>query len=164
MKRKWLWAAAAVTLGSVPALALKASEPPVVIKPTDLILLYEHDEFRGRSVALQGDTLDLNAVGFNDEASSLKLRVGYQATFAEDVAGRGEWFTYNCPPPIGIKTAEFCELSSIGGSIATGTLCQFKGDNAKGCVHWWNDRISSVMRVKPADPNEPIGRMDEGHD
>jgi hypothetical protein len=129
-----------------------------------VIILYEHDNFAGRSVALQGDVPDLTEVNFNDQASSLKLRYGFQATFFEDANGQGEWFTFNCPPPIGVKQGDYCELKSIGSDIATGFLCQFRPDNSHGCVHWWNDRISSVMRVKPADMSQPQGRIDEGHE
>lgn len=171
MKRLLSAIAVVVALGAVRAVA---EGPPILRKPQavpnyqpkkeDLVVLYEHDEFKGKAVGLPGDTLDLVPVGFNDQASSIKLRYGYQATFFEDTGGKGEWFTLNCPlPAIGIQQGEFCELKSVGSDIATGALCAFRGQGAPGCVPWWNDRISGVGRIGPADPHQPQGRIDQGH-
>jgi hypothetical protein len=157
-----LWFAAAVAV----AAAAHAAPPEKVYvpKPQDLVILYEHDGFGGHSVALQHDTLDLTSVNFNDSASSLKLRMGWQATFYEDVNGRGEWFVFNCPSkPIGVKQSDFCELKSIGTDIATGTLCEIRPRDSKGCVSWWNDRISGVGKLGPADESQPQGRIGSGH-
>lgn len=134
------------------------------IKSTAIIILYENDNFGGRSVEINSDINDLSTVNFNDQASSLRLKIGYQATFYEDGDGHGEWFTFNCPPPIGMRVSEYCELASIGGQIATGTLCQFRPQNSHGCVPWWNDRISSIKNIKPYDPTQPQAKIDEGHD
>lgn len=153
-----------VILGvSIAALASVAWNPPPV-KSKAIIILYENDNFTGKSVEINEDIDDLSTVNFNDSASSLRLRIGYQATFYEDDHGKGEWFTFNCPPPIGLQVSDYCELSSIGGQIATGFLCQFRFENSHGCVHWWNDRISSIKGIKPADLSQPQGRIDEGHE
>jgi hypothetical protein len=145
------------------ALASAAWNTPT-IKSTAIIILYADDNFQGRSAEINEDIDDLSTVNFNDQASSLRLRIGYQATFYEDDHGHGEWFTFNCPPPIGLRVSEYCELASIGGQIATGSLCQFRAENSHGCVHWWNDRISSIKNIKPYDPNQPQAKIDEGHD
>ena len=150
-----------ITGVTIAALASVAWNPPN-IKSKALIVLYENDNFNGKSVDINEDTEDLSSVNFNDQASSLRLRIGYQATFYEDGNGKGEWFTFNCPPPIGLQVGDYCEIASIGGQIATGTLCQFRMDNSHGCVHWWNDRISSIKGIKPADLTQPQGRIDEG--
>jgi hypothetical protein len=147
---------------SVAALASVAWNTPA-IKSKAIIILYENDNFTGRSVEINADIDDLTAVNFNDQASSLRLRIGYQATFFDDAGGKGEFFTFNCPPPIGLQVSDYCEIASIGGQVATGTLCQFRTDNSHGCVHWWNDRITSIKRIMPADTTQPQGRIDEGH-
>ena len=134
------------------------------VKSTAIIILYENDNFSGKSVEINADTDDLTTVNFNDQASSLRLKIGYQASFYEDDHGHGEWFTFNCPPPIGLRVSEYCEIASIGGQIATGTLCQFRAPDSHGCVHWWNDRISSIKGIKPYDPSQPQAKIDEGHD
>jgi hypothetical protein len=139
-------------------------EPPYAIRPQDIVILYEHADFGGRAVGLDKDTLDLRAVNFNDIASSFKVRLGHQATFYEDINGKGEWFTYNCPSqPIGEKQSDFCELKNLANDIATGYLCELRHRGAHGCVPWWNDRISGVGNIKPADEHQPQGRIDEGH-
>lgn len=145
-------------------LLLGTPAPAAPPKGPELVLLYEHTDFGGRVLGLRGDALDLVPLGFNDLASSFKLRRGYRATFFEDTGGHGEWFVFNCPSvPIGIPQGDFCELKNLANDIATGTLCQFRGRDAKGCVGWWNDRISGVGRIGPADESRPQGRIDEGH-
>ena len=63
---------------------------PYAPRPQDLVILYEHADFGGRGVGLDKDTLDLQAVQFNDMVCSFKVRRGHQATFYEDVNGTGE--------------------------------------------------------------------------
>src|SRR4051812_2356298 len=94
-----LFAAAVLAAGlGLAAAAGSASKPPdPAERKGEVVLLYEHDNFIGRSVGFSTDNDDLTSLNFNDSASSLKLKIGYQATFYEDVVGRGEWFTFNCP-------------------------------------------------------------------
>lgn len=142
--------------------AQNAPAKPEGPRPRDIVILYEHDHFSGRSAAIGTDTPDLTTVNFNDAASSLRLRWGWQATFFEDSDGKGHWWTFNCSEPIGNKTSEFCEIPSISERIATGRWCAFKPEGAEACVKWWNDRITGVMRISPANMAEPVGRMDWG--
>jgi hypothetical protein len=158
--------AAVKTLLLLPLLlsGTPAPAPPPVPKPPDLVVLYEHADFAGKVLGLPGDALNLVPLGFNDVASSFKVRRGYRATFFEDTGAHGEWFTFNCPSvPIGIPEGDYCELKNVGNDIATGALCQFRGRDAPGCVGWWNDRISGVGRIGPADESRPQGRIDQGH-
>ena len=150
------------------ALVAHAGPPPEKPQyqpgPRDIVVLYEHDNFGGRAVGLAQETLDLRKANFNDMASSFKVRMGWQVTFYEDVDGKGEWFTFNCPAkPIGLKQSDFCELKSIGNDIATGSLCEIRARDSAGCVPWWNDRISGVGDFKPADETTPQGRTNQGH-
>ena len=160
---------AAFTLVAALALVAHAGPPPPPEKPylpgpRDIVILYEHDNFGGRAVPITQNTLDLRTVNFNDQASSFKVRMGYQVTFYEDIDGKGEWFTFNCPSkPIGIKQSDFCELKSIGNDIATGMLCEIRPKDSPGCVSWWNDRISGLGDFKPADESVPQGRTNQGH-
>ena len=157
-----------------PAIRLPWTGKPLPVKPRkaapygpraqDLVILYEHADFGGRAVGLDKDTLDLQSLDFNDVASSFKVRRGHQVTFYEDVGGKGEWFTYNCPTkPIGEKVSDFCELKNLASDVATGYLCELRSRGAHGCVPWWNDRISGAGNIKPADEHQPQGRIDEGH-
>jgi hypothetical protein len=128
----------------------------------DLVILYKDDDFKGGSVTLEGDTPSLVTVNMNDEASSFKVRIGYSVIFYEDTNYKGEWFSFNCPPPIGIAQSEFCEIDSLGNDITTTSWCFLRSDNYRGCLHWWNDRVSSVQ-IRPADMSEPQQILDHGH-
>lgn len=159
-----LFLLAGLPLGKRAAANGPPPQPPRPLTARDLVILYEHADFGGRFVALQQDTLDLVPLGFNDMASSIRIRNGYQATFFEDANGKGEYFTLNCPlVPIGLKQSDYCEFKNLANDIATGTLCELRGKGAKGCVPWWNDRITGVGRIGPADPTMPQGRLGDGH-
>ena len=122
-----------------------------------MVVLYEHDNFGGRAVALQQPTLDLRTVNFNDQASSFKVRLGWQVTFYEDIDGKGEWFTFNCPSkPIGLKQSDYCEAQEHRlGHRHRHPLRGIRPKDSPGCVSWWNDRISGVGDFKPADETCP---------
>jgi len=139
--------------------AHRAAREGRIVEP---VILYQDDDFHGRAVALAGDTLDLRAVAFNDQVSSIKLRRGTRATFYENIDGKGLWFTLNCPSqPIGVRTGDYCELKHVRTDIATGHLCELR-EGARGCVPWWNDQISGVGQIGPADEGQPQGRIDWG--
>ena len=111
----------------------------------DLVILYKDDDFKGGWRRLEGDTPSLVTVNMNDEASSFKVRIGYSVIFYEDTNYKGEWFP-STAPPIGIAQSEFCEIDSLGNDITTTSWCFLRSDDYRGCLHWWNDRVSSRSR------------------
>jgi hypothetical protein len=115
---------------------------------SDALILYEHTDFNGRQLMLGQPCEDLTAEGFNDLASSLKVRAGFKVTLFEDVGQKGPYFTFNCP--IGPQTRDgFCEVHNFDDLAVTTPNCSGR----PGCHGYWNDKLSSVGAIGPADPS-----------
>jgi len=127
------------------------------------VILYEDIKMGGGKLQFNDSRDSLVTSQFNDLASSFKIIVGAKVRFYEDVGFKGAYFTFNCPHPIGnVGQGPYCEVANLVTQVETGWLCAFR-PGGKECQGWWNDRISSVELLGPADEHEPEGVVDSGH-
>ena len=137
--------------------------PPTPVIGRWAVILFADVDFRGQALHFNDSKTDLTADQFNDAASSFKVVIGAKVRFYEDTNFKGAYFTFNCPKPIGnVDQGAFCEVNNLVNDVQTGWLCNWR-PGAEECQGWWNDRISSVEILGPADEHAPPGVLDSGH-
>lgn len=122
------------------------------------LMLYEHDNFQGRSFVAEGDTENFAPLGFNDRVSSAEVRGGTWQ-LCEDAGYRGQCVTlnpgrYGSLRQIGMNDRVSSARRVAGGSAA---IELFEHDNFQGrrlaaaentanlAPLGFNDQVSSVV-------------------
>lgn len=120
------------------------------------LVLYEHDEYRGRTFSSANDTANLAPLGFNDLASSVEVRSG-SWQLCEDAEFRGQCIVLNAGRYPSLRAMglndRVSSLRRVGGGAG--------GDTAAIELYEHDDFAGRVYSASGATPNlQPEGFND----